>query len=54
MALTFEGSIEVSVKIAITVFHIGSKFFNSNHPRLQQLIHWSDSGLTVEAIVECE
>jgi hypothetical protein len=51
--LSFEGYSETSIKIAITVFHIGSKFFNSNRPRLCELIAWSHHLVSASDIIAC-
>ena len=52
--LEFEGLSEVSLKVAITVFHISSKFFSAYYPRLGDLLAWGGNKITKREIIECE
>lgn len=52
--LVFEGCSDVGLKVAITVFLIGSKYFDSKGPRVDYLLLWARNRISKDEVIECE
>lgn len=52
--MNFTGTEKLGLKVAVSVFYIGSKFFDSKAPRLTDLLKCIKNRLTRSEIIQCE
>ena len=52
--VSFEGMSDVALKVAVTIFHIGSKYLSCHRPRLSFLLSWAAGRITRDEVILCE